>query len=264
MATATSGSTPSATLAGILQLEKCLPADLRNKLTARYAKLLQDMTSDAGEFLHELDCNKHSQDEVKAVVKTFPSALSHVDDEGRLPIHKAVWFNEKSIPLIALLAEEGVKLNIGGDGQRGGLLVVDPADRYSCNVLQTLANFVYAENPSTYDSYCLDAMKQLRKSKLLLQKDILEFHLLFFSCTPESKKRFNHLVDWGPESLKDDRYNGKPLLHATDQFVIILKAGLKHYPEELGFLFRKNIDGQKTACELAFNTYGQEKTLKMI
>jgi len=45
---------------------------------------------------------------------------------------------------------------------------------------------------------------------------------------------------------------------------MILKAGMKHFPEHLGFVFQKNSDGE-TACELAFNKYdGKDEIFKAI
>jgi len=77
-----------------------------------------------------------------------------------------------------------------------------------------------------------------------------------------------HYIDpstpvFDPATLKKTRYEGKTLLHATavndcfgiERFSMMLNAGLKHYPEDLGFLFQTNDDGE-TVCELAFNTQG--------
>jgi len=99
------------------------------------------MTNDAAEFLHKkLHADKHTEDEVKTVIETFPSALSHMDNGGRLPIQSAVCFT-RSLPFVPLLAKEGATLKVGGEGKRGGLLVEDPAHPASPNVvlLQILA-----------------------------------------------------------------------------------------------------------------------------
>ena len=121
------------------------------------------------------------------------------------------------------------------------------------------------------DAICLDAFKKLRESKLLLKEDVRKYQLLFLSCHPSSKERFYYLVDWDPEALKTTLFRGNPLIHfsviynwgAIESFAMILKAGMKHYPEHLGFLFRKNTDGI-TACEAAFHDYGKDETLKII
>jgi len=51
---------------------------------------------------------------VKTVIKTFPSSLSHVGNDGRLPIHLAAFFIQ-SVPFVPLLVEEGVKFEVGGE-----------------------------------------------------------------------------------------------------------------------------------------------------
>jgi len=81
---------------------------------------------------------------------------------------------------------------------------------------------------------------------------------------------FEYLADWDPEVLKEYRYYtyGNPLLHANSYGIhsfpmALKKAGLKHYPEELGFLFQKNDDGD-TACKLAFDLHGKEEIWRTI
>jgi len=73
------------------------------------------------------------------------------DDENIalvLPIQAAVWdfadgkYNAKAISFIPLLAEEGFKLNVGGDGMRGGLLC---ENEFIGNVLQLFGQ--HNENP---------------------------------------------------------------------------------------------------------------------
>jgi len=195
-------------------------------------KMVQDLSTKAGEFLHKLDVKNPSEDEVKAVINAFPESLSHINSDGQLPILSAVRY-KKSTPFVPLFAEEGVKLKVGGEGKRGGLLVVDPspANAHRLNVLQLLA-------------------------------------LLNWSCHPVSNTRFEYLVDWDPEALKDCQNSGYYHIYCAaggsiEQFVMALKAGMKHFPEELGFLFHKNRSG-KTAYELAFDKHGKDATLKVI
>jgi len=113
-----------------------------------------------------------------------------------LPIFGAAWElnGRKSISFVPLLAEEGLKLNIGGEGQRGGLLVEDDARN---NVLQQVANAFYFEDSilhDAFDSRCLDALKRLRESDLLKKEDIRQYDLLVHSCTKKAKQRFDYLV----------------------------------------------------------------------
>ena len=257
--TTSSDNTSSEALAKVMKLQKIFPAELCDKYNDRYAKLVQDMTNDAAEFLHKkLDFKKHTEDQVKTVIKAFPSSLSHLDDVGRLPIHLAACF-KRSLPFVILLAKEGVKLEVGGKGKRGGLLVEDPTDSDSFNALHQLANF-------EDDSDNLVVMKKLRESRLFLKEDVTQYQLLYWSRYPESKERFDYVLAWDPEALKKTQFKGNPLLQAfrrIENFATILKAGMKHYPDHLGFLFQKNTDG-KTACQVAFEKYGKDETFKVI
>jgi len=235
-------------------------------------KMVQDLSTKAGEYLHNLPhvTKPPSEDEVRAVIKTFPESLSHINSKGRLPIHSAVW-DIKSLPFVPLLVEEGVKLKVCGEGKRGGLLVVDPspANTNRNNVLQLLVNLQDTIGETSSDSVNLDVLKRLRESNLLCKEDIRQYHLLRFSCCPTSNARFEYLVDWDPEALKDHNNRGYPLLHTAagytviDHFVMALKAGMKHFPEELGCLFHKHSDGE-SACELAIDEHGKDETLKII
>jgi len=163
-----------------------------------------------------------------------------------------------AIPFIPLLAEQEQKLNIGGEGQRGGLLV---EDANGCNMLQNLA--LECDD----DSICVDVFKRLRQSDLLKKQDIRQYELFWYSCQSHAKERFEYLVDWDPKALKEYRHYGNPILHANldniHNFAMVFKFGMKYYPEELGFLFRKNSDGD-TACKLVFDEYGKDEAWRMI
>jgi hypothetical protein len=119
------------------------------------------------------------------------------------------------------------------------------------------------------DPLCLDVMKKLRESKLLLREDIQDHDLLLFACTPASSMRFEFLIGWCPEGLKTHQYDGLPLIHAKIEyysiecFSMVLKTALNYHPNDLGLLFLKDDEGQ-TACERAFKNYGNDKTMAAI
>ena len=51
----------------------------------------------------------------------------------------------------------------------------------------------------------------------------------------------------------------------TDRFAMALKAGMKHFPDDLGFLFEKEDDDDgKTMCQLAFEKIGKDEALRVI
>ena len=269
----------------ILLIEKSLSAEMRINVEARAMAMIGGLTYDAGNFLHRiLDADEHTEDEVKTLINALPSALSHIrdyaddedddDDDEMLPIQAAACEpgGRKSIPFISLFAEEGEKLNIGGEGQRGGLLAQDSNGN---NMLQILANSFPLENSTcvdAVDSKCLDALERLRESDLLKKEDIRRYDLLRYSCRKKAKQRFDYFVGWDPAALKECRYEGEPLLHhetrsghstAIENFVVALEAGLKHYPEELGFIFQKNSSGE-TAYELVFDRFGKDEAWRNI
>ena len=253
-------------LLNLLQGQESLSADMRISVEARAMDMIESLTNDAGNFLHNLDVELHTEDEVIASISHFPAALSHLkeyflDDEDApielLPIQAAALnpqHGRNAMQFIPLLAEEGETMNVGGEGQRGGLLALDTD---YLNVLQNLAQV------SDVDSTCVDVFEQLRESDLFKKEDIRQYHLLCWSCNPESKEMFEYLLDWDPEALKEYRYlDGNPLLHADSydihSFAMALKAGMQYYPEELGFLFRKN-DAGETACEIVCEEYDKDE-----
>ncbi len=219
---------------------------------------------------------------VKETIDSDPSFLSVTDHEGYLPIHSAAWC-VKTCRYVRLLAEEGIKRNVGGRGSRGGLLVhiEDPFLRNrGQNVLQSLANLKCGEEDKAnqLDEHCFDAMyltalEDLRQSNLLLTEDIREQELLYWSCHPDAQMRFEYLVALDADALKYSSYRGESLVHAIISnprrkicsFGIALKAGLKHHGSEfvLELLFQKGNDGQ-SVCTRAFHKYGVEQTFHII
>jgi len=117
----------------------------------------------------------------------------------------------------------------------------------------------------------LDTLKKHQKCKLIRKEDVRQYQLLFWSCRQVANQRFDYLVDWDPEALKNSLLAGKPLIHAAldrddenmETFAMLLKAGMKYLPEHLGLLFRKNSLGT-TACEFAFEQQGKDETFKVI
>ena len=63
---------------------------------------------------------KHTEDEVKTVIKAFPSSLSHVGVMVSCRFMQLHSFLGLSTPFMSLLAEEGVKLKLklGGEGKQ--------------------------------------------------------------------------------------------------------------------------------------------------
>ena len=214
----------------------------------------------------------NDKEEVKAVIKAFPTALSYIKG-GRLPIHSAA-FGGNTLRFLPLLAQEGEQLEVGGKGKRGGILVEVP-DRDS-NLLQELACLEIQNAPASSDTACLGILTELRELNLLRKEDIKELDLLLHSATTSgeyltppfiTKQRFDFFLDWDPQALTYSYYTyGRPCLQMVlnaESFAMALEAGIKHFPEELGFLFQKNTSGQ-TSCDFAFGLHGKHKMLKLI
>ena len=231
------------------------------------------LISQGDRYLHKLYEKNTNEKVVKKMITAFPSSLSYQDDEGCLPIHSAIYYDD-GVGYIPMLAKEGVKHNVGGDDGRGGLLVdshIEPTQSF--NVLQVIG--VLTRGPSFSDARYLHVMKELRESNLLLKKDIRDFDLLRTSHIVESEMIFGYLAGWDPAALKRSNIADQPYIFSAIEykgitvpaeanfFSMFFKAAFKHYPQEMGLLFQKNNEG-KMACECAFDRCGKKETFKAI
>jgi hypothetical protein len=208
---------------------------------------------------------KHSEDDIRTLVQCVPTALSDEEECGVISIIRAAERGQYSF--LPVLAEEGIKHNVGGDGMRGGLLCKDYAGdcvlwRLSCWDLK--------------DSRCLDVIKRLREMGLFSKGDIKEYNLLCDSCSfAGCPKRFNYFADWDPSLLKESVALGQEtsLLHMDPnfaggdkfQFQLALGASLRRYPHELSLLLLKNPNGD-TPFQRATAGYdiGKKEAWKLI
>ena len=215
---------------GKLKDEKLI-ADL--KAVTKTAKI--GFTAATGGVFHRLG----DIDAVKKLVQGIPDALSFKNECDQLPVQSAVW-DIDSLKYLPLLAKEGKLHEVGGRGMRCGLLVADPLG-IQLNTLQLLAHlFVNAGNPSdpvSLDTACLDAIKELRKDNIFLKADIKDHCILYQSCHPDTKMRFEYLAEWDPDCLMTDTYKDVPLGHAFIKhfvnltcFIMYFQTALKHHP----------------------------------
>ena len=261
-------------LLNILLREKELPAKMKTKIDERVETFWEGITNDAGLFLHEnLDDNKHTQEEIKTLVQCVPGSLScicvrhfkGVDDDDDyehqelvLPIQSTVcdYADEKSakaVSFIPLLAEEGSKLNVGGDGMRGGLLFVTD---YTDNLLRLLVQA--GGDGHDFDSVCLDVMKRLRKMDLLKKEDIKEYGLLECAMYSWAEQRFEYIVDWDPKTFKEICIDWDPkafkeccisqlpwCFQFGEHFKVAFNAGIKYFPQHMGNLALRYVSGHQ-------------------
>lgn len=268
------GISPLKRLANILlkcdELSEHMHVDVLSHLNTIAKTVHEDMSKTAGKFLHKINDEKHTMNQVKTVVRIFPEALGHVGEKGRLPIQRAIR-KDKAVSFIPLLALAGSYVNVGGEGKRGGLLLPVPGTPSTYeNMLQILVNTASPSmHPDESDDAHLRVLKKLRSLKLVQKEDIQDYSLLLHSCYPNARRRFNYLIDWYPEALDSSiSPNGSSLihtaiLHSVNSFRMVLKAGMRYYPRNMGFLFKKDRNGT-TACFSAFLLFGFQKSLQCI
>jgi hypothetical protein len=281
---------PVGKLLKLLQVEDSLSNEMRRSIRSRAKNFLDTIIPDVAKFLREdLDPEKHSAQDIRTIIQSVPSALSNKDEDGLIPIQSITWdysdegFKEIAIPFIPLLAEEGLKYNIGGDGMRGGLLC---AHEDSDCVLQEITSIrLPAGHSKDYrrnrhiDNLCLGVIKELREKNLFFKEDIENHDLIVKSCDPLSTKRFQYLAKWNPEALtlpckekgisllrqlttEDSRWHD----NLTDKFHLALKAVLQHHSLETSLLFSKDegiINSCTTVME-AYKCFGSSETWALI
>ncbi|GFH56809.1 hypothetical protein CTEN210_13285 [Chaetoceros tenuissimus] len=221
--------------------------------------------------LFNLKVSQPKIEHVKKLVEAFPEALKRKDNDNRLPIEQLTFYAKEEkgsgTKYISTLALEGLKHNVGGENMRGGLLCVS----YGGNTLQRLSKYCYSE----LEDY-LQALKDLRRHKLLLKKDIVELNLLYHSCIGEfSLDRFQFYIGFEKEALIKTTVNGIPLMHAVikhkqkkndgtqsnkESFKRYLKYSLGHYKH---LLFLKD-DKDQTALDQAIKKFGERETMTIL
>jgi len=256
-----------------------LPVELRDQMNAFSDHTIDDFQKKAGRFMHNLDVHQkehgrvhvHTEQEVEKLIDLFPSSLTYLDDRGKLPV-QAINKSKKFIPL---LAHKGMIRDVGGKGMRGGLLCEIPRDRQKKNTLQSIANTFNFKAIETHDKELLGILQSLYKRGLLVKKDIQDMSLLSWAIYPTSQRRFHFLASLDPIALKKTKWKGVPLIHQSitmrlsrgsfedyHSFEMVLKCGVEHYPDKLGFLFRKYKG--KTACEVAIEKFGKDIAMACI
>lgn len=220
-----------------------------------------------GQSLHDLEVFRPNENTVEKVVKEFPDSITFENDKGDLPIHSttAHEHNISSLKYIPLLAREGMRHNVGGEGNRGGLLGGNRSGSRNClqNLVSTGHLFVQDK-----DNQSVKILKKLKEDGLLVKDDIIDQDLIYRSGGEWMVKRFKFFLEWDPNAVLNYSKDGLPLMHhfATDHFddfKAVLEVMFECYPSEAGFLFQKDNAGI-TAFEKAWKTYGEEKVMKAI
>ena len=254
-------------LDNISKVEIDLHESLQDKVLNRVQQLRLHIKEDVGDFLHNLDHRTHTEDQVRAAVNLCLESLMGQNEEGRSPIQVAVrnCFSHAFVPLLAELATEH-KQDVGGPDKQGGLLIEDSFVRKTLTVLEIFVCVGHRDDPS-FDADSLETLKKLKTKELLHIADIRRYKLLL---RPNSgcQSRIEFLADWNPQALDMCPTRGcYPIFLViskdVSRFKMMLKAGVKHFPNELGFLFTKNAGGD-TACKKAIKRFGKDKILDII
>eukprot|EP00553_Chaetoceros_curvisetus_P011575 CAMPEP_0204639494 /NCGR_PEP_ID=MMETSP0717-20131115/43113_1 /ASSEMBLY_ACC=CAM_ASM_000666 /TAXON_ID=230516 /ORGANISM="Chaetoceros curvisetus" /LENGTH=247 /DNA_ID=CAMNT_0051659607 /DNA_START=86 /DNA_END=826 /DNA_ORIENTATION=- len=237
----------------LLQCDEAdLPPDLLDSLKKVAINANKEICKTAGKFLHQLDDTKFTQKQVKSVIEAFPEALSYQKD-GKIPIQSAVMNGTgRSLSFIPQLAQEGNLCDVGGEGNRGGLLTNSnpgrPNGPNNTNLLQQLAELTIRKNSDEFDVMCMQVYSRLKKLGLFLKQDIQEYNLLTQASLITSRQRFIFFSNWDPEALRtNNNWNKKILIHAVvlwdpifhpkNIFEMVLEVGMVHFPIHFGCLF---------------------------
>ncbi len=219
--------------------------------------------------MHRLGQDKPDIVDVRKIIAMYPQSLLYENKFGEVPIQSALK-SCSSITYIPLLAEEAFMRGLFG-ANRGGLLL-SLKSRPSCNILQWLVYSWTRTETISHEDYCLQALKDLRRMKLLRDGDFVEFDLLEYAiCYPTTIKRLGYLLDINPTLISKPLTNGDLPIHRTcrnhrgniNLFGMVLKLSMMYHPEKIGFLFRKNSGGER-AIALAIAKFGKESTLQII
>ncbi|GFH58465.1 hypothetical protein CTEN210_14941 [Chaetoceros tenuissimus] len=228
----------------------------------------EQLAENFGKSLHRLGNFKPEESTIESVVKKFPDAMKIGGSKNRLPIQSCLW-NKDGYKYIPLLAREGVKHNVGGEESRGGLFTSDPSyanGRF--NILQQAVN-VHATygTKKEFDEDVVKMLESLKMDGLLKKEDVSEYNLIWYSssCCP---MRFKYLVQLDPDNISSFLMEGKTFMHYLIHCLkdlchlkSILKVTLELHPEQAGYLFQKDTNGQQAAVEKAFEEYGEKETM---
>lgn len=257
----------------------------------KLVELLGTMRSvaETGYFLLTLDDESHTRAEVERAIDLLPCSILVRDPSGLLPIQRAIK-NKHGSSFIPFLAEKGIPQHAGGEGQRGGLLCSFPGYGYgsasNMNLIQLLCalhghangNDLDVDTNINMDRRYQSILQSLHVSNLLVKEDVMAMNLLEYSSHISNQRRFRFLASLNPSALRLTRCNGipLPLLHHAitstvyaqeikiENFKLVLTTAMKHFPNEMGFLFNKAHHNGKTAFETAIDEFGIDVTAECL
>ncbi|GFH46464.1 hypothetical protein CTEN210_02938 [Chaetoceros tenuissimus] len=250
--------------------ETCLK-DIMKTIQSTKKKLVDTF----GQSLHRLGDFKPKESTVETVVKKFPASMKILNEENQLSIQACIWhISNHALKYIPLLAKEGMKHNVGGEESRGGLLTTDPSwdGGVSWNTLQLALGMSGDADTATkdFDKGIVRVLETLKKEKVLKKEDVSELNLIWYSARKNCQLRFKYILQLDPGAIKGYTYGGKSFMHwlidhgDLNRLKALLKVTYEMYPEQAGYLFQKDTDGQQAAVERAIRKYGEKETMTTI
>ena len=244
------------------KMQKGVDVDL-TAIVESCQKMLNNSKKAAGEYLHDLPQEKPEFEDVKKVINLFPNALLHKNKEGHLPIQTALEGDVGSEKYLCFLAMQASQHNIAPE--RCGVLFPISRQFFKVNILQGLC--CLSEKSS--QEY-LNVLKELRCAGLLPDEFIVQEGLMGWTTHKGTITRLEYLVSICPQALSIILPSGDlPIqnpnydLQYPDIFRVLLKAGMRHYPDSFGFLFKRSGTGRRPITQ-AISKYGKKETLQTI
>eukprot|EP00536_Pseudo-nitzschia_multiseries_P005124 jgi/Psemu1/285559/fgenesh1_pg.93_\ len=223
-----------------------------------------------------------SEEKGKTMIRLFPTLVPIFTGITDSPLilqsrpKEDISLTIKSMSLIPLTVEHLIQLNQFERDERGGLLLQPLSDKVLYTVLRNLClchseqfNYESDDDRRVVEETALKVMVVLREIKLfqkyhikegrlieaILYGEVVPFHLhrkeRVHRFVPE--KIFQFLTDWDPTVLMTSLSNHNsmqlllPIHHSiriepSCNFLMVLKAGMRHFPRKLGFIFDERID----------------------
>ena len=282
----------------VLEKKKKVPKRTRNKIDKLVEQFLQDLGDDIHEMLccnnddHDycgLDSSRDTVAEVETAIRLFPDVLSRHSQRNFYdnddPVERVVYYlhpiqclssNLLRISLmtcsfIPVLARPAIEFGTFERHLRGGLL------NQNFKWVTVLEDLVYGmgggsqEHKKLADNTCLELMKELKESGLLVKEDILRYELLRKSFVQDYSHfaKFRFLVEWDLAALMQPNHHKHVILHfaatSIQAFRVVFEAGIRYFPKKKGIsiLFSKDEDDD-TPFQDACNNHGREKVVKII
>ena len=283
----------------VLERKKKVPKRTRNKIDKLVEKFLQDLEDDIHEMLCcnnddpddycGLDSSRDTVAEVETAIRLFPDVLSRHSQRNFYdnddPVERVVYYlhpiqclssNLLRISLmtcsfIPVLARLAIEFGTFERHLRGGLL------NQNFKWVTVLEDLVYGmgggsqEHKKLADNTCLELMKELKESGLLVKEDILRYELLRKSFVQDYSHfaKFRFLVEWDLAALMQPNHHKHVILHfaatSIQAFRVVFEAGIRYFPKKKGIsiLFSKDEDDD-TPFQDACNNHGREKVVKII